>query len=75
MKITIRVKPGSKKGPLVQPNLIDNSLIVYVREPAIDGKANKAVIALLSEYYDIPKTHVEIIHGHTARVKTVHIAK
>ena len=75
MIINIRVKPGSKKGSLVQPNLIDDTLVVYVREPAIDGKANKAVIELLADYYGVPKSHVEIIHGHTARTKTVRIIK
>ena len=74
MKITVRVKPGSKKGPLVQPSL-DGELLVYVREPALEGKANKAVIELLAEYYDTPKSNIEIIHGHTARTKLMQINK
>lgn len=75
MKVNIRVKPRSKKGPLVQPNLVDDTLLVYVREPAVDGKANKAVVELLAEYYDVPKSQVKIIRGHTARTKTVRIIK
>lgn len=75
MKVSIRVKPGSKKGPLVQPNLIDDTLAVYVREPAVGGQANKAVVELLAEYYEVPKSRVEIIHGHTSRTKTVRIIK
>jgi hypothetical protein len=75
MIINIRVKPGSKKGPLVQPNLIDDTLVVYVREPAVDGKANKAVVELLAEYYDVPKSQVEIIRGQTARAKAVRVNK
>jgi len=73
MKVNIRVKPGSKKGPLVQPNLVDDSLVVYVREPAVDGKANKAVVLLLAEYYGVPKSHVEIIHGQASRLKTIRV--
>jgi uncharacterized protein (TIGR00251 family) len=75
MIINIRVKPGSKKGPLVQPNLIDKTLMVYVREPAVDGKANRAVIELLAEYYGAPKSHVEIVRGHTSRTKAVRITQ
>ena len=75
MIINIRVKPGSKKGPLVRPNLIDDTLVVYVREPAVDGKANKAVVALLAEYYGVPKSRVEITRGHTSRRKTIEITR
>jgi hypothetical protein len=72
MKITVRVKPGSKKGPLVQPSL-DGELLVYVREPAVDGKANKAVIELLAEYYETPESNIGIIRGHSSRIKLIQI--
>lgn len=75
MKVSVRVKPGSKKGPLVQPNLVDDSLVVYVREPAVDGKANRAVVKLLAEYYEVPKTGVEIVSGLTSRRKVFRIIK
>ena len=48
------VKPGSKKGPLVE--VADNgSLTVYVRERAIEGKATDAVIRTLAEHLGVPK--------------------
>ena len=68
MDITVRLKPGSKKGPLIQPAL-DGSLLVYVREPALEGKANKAVIELLADYYDVPKTSVRLTGGHKSKIK------
>ena len=74
MEVRIFVKPGSKKGPLVQPSLT-GELLVYVREPAVEGKANKAIIKLLAEYYDVPKSSVEIAKGHTSRTKIVKIVK
>lgn len=70
----VRVKPASKKGPLVQTSL-DGSLLVYVREPAIDGKANAAVVKLLSSYYKIPKSCVQLISGKTSKTKHFEIAK
>lgn len=66
--INVMVKPNSKKGPLVQPAL-DGSLLVYVRQPAVDGKANRAVVELLAEYFGVSKTNVQIISGITSRHK------
>ena len=60
--VTARVKPGSRKGPLVQPAL-DGSLLVYVREPAIEGRANQAVAELLADYYDVKKGNIRLVSG------------
>jgi len=43
------IKPGSRKGPAVEV-ADDGALTLFVREPAIDSKANKAAVALLAEY-------------------------
>jgi hypothetical protein len=64
--VEIRVKQGSKKGPLVQPAL-DGSLLVFVREPAVDGKANKAVTELLADYFILPKSQVQMVSGYKSR--------
>lgn len=72
MKVTIKVKPNSKKGSFVQPSLI-GELLVHVKEQAVDGKANKALIKLLAEYYEVPKSQVRIVSGHTSRNKIVEI--
>ncbi|HLB66645.1 MAG TPA: DUF167 domain-containing protein [Candidatus Saccharimonadales bacterium] len=66
--LVVRVKPGSKKGPLVQPGL-DGSLLVYVREPAVDGKANQAVVGLLADYLGVSKSQVQMVSGKTSRLK------
>jgi len=72
MKVTVRVKSSSKKGVFVQTGL-GGDLLVHVREPAIDGKANRAVIELLSDYYDVPKTRIEIVRGLTNPIKVIKI--
>ncbi|NTW62059.1 DUF167 domain-containing protein [Candidatus Saccharibacteria bacterium] len=66
--VNVQVKPASKKGPLVQPAL-DGSLLVYVREPAVDGRANRALIEILALYYGVPKTSVKLVSGLTSRHK------
>jgi uncharacterized protein len=66
--ICVRVKPASKKGPLVQTAL-DGSLLVYVREPAVDGKANIAVAELLASYFEVSKSRIQMVSGRTSRTK------
>jgi uncharacterized protein YggU (UPF0235/DUF167 family) len=71
---TIRVKPGSSKGPLVEPQ-DDGTLVLYVRQRAIDGKANDAVIQLLSGYLKVAKSRIHIQRGHGSRVKQVEVGE
>lgn len=66
--ISVRVKPGSRKGPLVQADA-DGELTVYVPERAVEGKANSAVIALLAEHLGVPKSRVTLVAGATSRIK------
>ena len=65
MEIKIKVKSGSSK------NLVEKKgegYIVYVRERAIDNKANKAVLKLLKKYFGKP---VRIIKGFKNREKII----
>ncbi|MFB6608698.1 DUF167 domain-containing protein [Agromyces sp. NPDC056379] len=73
--LTIRVKPGSRKGPLVEALDGDPaaSLTVFVRERAIDGAANAGVIAALADHYGVPKSRVHILRGESSRVKRVRV--
>jgi len=73
MRYTTKVKPGSTKGPLVVTEA-DGLLTVYLRERAADGKANEALIKLLSKHFGVPKTKLQIIRGHTSRTKIIEIA-
>jgi uncharacterized protein YggU (UPF0235/DUF167 family) len=66
--ITVRVKPGSRKGPLVEVG-DDGELTIYVPERAVDGKANDAVVRLLADHLGVPRSRVELVSGATARVK------
>lgn len=70
--ITVTVKPGSKKGPLVEAG-DDGTLTVYVPERAVDGKATEAVAAVLARYLSVPRSRVELVFGATSRVKRFRI--
>lgn len=66
--VSVRVKPGSRKGPLVEAGA-DGELTVYVPERAIDGKANEAVVRLLADHFGVPRSRVLLVGGATARIK------
>ncbi|MCV7226694.1 DUF167 domain-containing protein [Mycolicibacterium komossense] len=72
MVISVNVKPGSRKGPLVE---VDDAggLTLYVRERAVDGKANVAATRLLAEHLGVPRSRVRLIGGAAARVKRFRI--
>lgn len=72
MIISVRVKPGSKKGPLVQLEP-DGSIVIYIREPAHDGKANQAVIRELAVYYAVSKSSILLISGPLSKQKRFQI--
>jgi uncharacterized protein (TIGR00251 family) len=72
MDYAVTVKPGSKKGPLVEDDG-QGGLTVYVRERAVDGKANEAVVKVLAEHFGVPKSRVMITHGQTSRTKRIRV--
>lgn len=72
--IVVKVKPGSRRGPFVEVGS-DGELTIYVREPAIDGKANSAVIRLLAAHLQLPTSRVELVSGATSRLKRFRISR
>jgi len=66
--IHVVVKAGSKKGPSVELGT-DGLLLVGVKEMAIDGKANKAVIEQLAKYFDVAKSTIILKSGATSKYK------
>lgn len=48
-------------------------LTVFVQQRAVDGQANTAVIQLLAKHFGVPKSTIEIVRGHTSRLKVVRV--
>jgi len=72
MRYEVYVKPNSKKGPLVE---VENNgkITIYIRESAIDGKANEAVIKLMAKNFNVSKNQVKIIRGYKSKRKLIEI--
>ncbi len=73
MKIFFKVYPNSKEEKIIKKE--DGSFLLRVKAPATEGKANKAVINILSEYFDVPKSFISIKAGHNSKNKIVEILK
>ena len=72
MKISVKVKPGSKKNAVDSTG--EKQYTIRVKEKAIEGRANEAVIKLLSEYFGVPKNRVLVIAGLKSKNKIIDIA-
>jgi uncharacterized protein YggU (UPF0235/DUF167 family) len=48
-------------------------ILSYVRQRAVDGAANEAVIDLLARHFRVEKSPVEIIRGAAIRYKILRI--
>jgi uncharacterized protein (TIGR00251 family) len=71
MKVSVRVTANSKKPKVLAEN--GNSLKVWVDAPALDGKANKRLVEILSDHYDRPKSCFSIVGGLKNRNKIVEV--
>ncbi|MCC2678367.1 MAG: hypothetical protein K0R29_943 [Pseudobdellovibrio sp.] len=71
MKITVSVKPNSRTEKVEQA--ADGSYLVKVNAPPSEGKANERVIELLSDYFKVPKSRIELASGAKSKKKVFKI--
>ena len=71
MRIYAKVVPKSSQNKIER--IANNEYKIWVTVAPEKGKANEAVVKLLSKYFKISKSQVEVIAGKTARVKIVDI--
>ena len=67
-RIAIKVIPNSKTEEIIDAE----PMIIRVKEPPTKGKANKAVVMLLSRYYN---ADVRIVSGAKSRRKIVEVGE
>ncbi|MGV0029202.1 DUF167 domain-containing protein [Phormidesmis priestleyi] len=69
--IQVKVKPNSSQQKIEIQE--DGTLIVFLRSPPIDGKANEELIKLLSKEFDVSKSCITIRSGRSSKIKRVEI--
>jgi uncharacterized protein len=71
MIIHLQVKPGSGIDSITFGT--DGTMVIKIKAPPVDGKANKYLVAYLSEVFKIPKSKIAITKGETSKHKTITI--
>lgn len=71
MKIVVNVKTNARENKIIK--IGENNFKISVKEPAKEGKANEAIIKLLTEYFNIPKSRINIILGLKSKNKIINI--
>ena len=69
--INVKVHTNSKKNEVIK---IDNyNYEIYTNVVPENGKANKNVIELLSDFFKIGKTRIKIVKGEKNKIKVIEI--
>ncbi|MBL7081105.1 MAG: DUF167 domain-containing protein, partial [Candidatus Omnitrophica bacterium] len=61
MKIFVKVKPNAKVNRVKRIN--ENTFSVWVKERPKEGKANKAVVDVLAQYFGLAKSKIVLLKG------------
>ena len=71
-RIVVYCQPGAKQTQCV--GLHDGKPKIQLKAPPVDGAANKALIAFLSDVCGVPKSAITIELGASGRTKRVEVA-
>ena len=69
--VRVWVKAGSRYEKLGV--IRGGRMLLYVKAPPKEGKANKAVRSMVADALKVPKSHVDIVRGEKGRDKTLRI--
>ena len=70
MRLEVKVIAGAKRNSLKADS---TPVKIYLTAPAVEGKANKALVDFLSDHYKTTKSNISIIKGLKSRRKTINI--
>ena len=70
--LAVRVCPGAKRSA-VEGVWNKTHLRIALQAPAVDGKANDALVVFLAKFLNVKKKNIEIIAGQTNRCKVISV--
>lgn len=71
MRLKVKVIAGAKKESISEEG---DHLKVKLTARPVKGKANEALIEALSKHFNVPKSRITILHGHTSNKKEVEVS-
>ncbi|MDA4115114.1 MAG: DUF167 domain-containing protein [Thaumarchaeota archaeon] len=72
MLITVHVTPNSKESRVTKVG--EASFDVRVDEKAVGGRANKRLLEILSQHFEVPRSRISIVRGAKSRDKIVEVS-
>lgn len=69
--LRVKVKPNAKKQSIQTAD--DGSLVISLKSPPVDGKANEELIRLLAKEFSVAKARIQIKSGSSSRQKIIQI--
>ncbi len=71
MILIVKVTPNAPKNRI--DGFVDGVLKVKIQAPPDKGKANEELVDFLAEEFGIAKSRIEVVSGHTSRLKKLKI--
>lgn len=68
IKFRIKASANSKVNSI---DFCEETIKIKIKAPAIEGKANKAIIEYIGELSGVPKSKIKIVNGQKASTKTI----
>lgn len=67
--LSVKLTPRAAANEIGEP--LGNELRIKVTAPPVDSAANEALVRLLAERLDCPRSRVELLRGRTSRHKVI----
>jgi uncharacterized protein (TIGR00251 family) len=71
VSLQVRVQPGASRDEIA--GVIDGALKIRLRAPAVENRANEALVEFLAHLLKTPKSAVRILGGERSRLKRIEI--
>jgi hypothetical protein len=69
--LSVKLQPRASRDEIGEP--LGDELRIKVTAPPVDAAANEALLRLLADTLDCPRSQVELVRGHTSRHKLVRL--
>jgi uncharacterized protein (TIGR00251 family) len=73
LTLQVKIRAGGRGTGVIGPH--GDRLKVQVRAPAVDGKANAALLAFLAAEFRVPTNRIALVRGVAAPLKTLVIER
>jgi hypothetical protein len=73
MRIEIKIKPGKKTAKVIKQDFA--SYEVWVKSPPIKGAANRELLKVLSDYFNVKVYDLRIVSGLTSPMKIIEMSE